>query len=248
MDKSDKMNHVMNTILTFLRRLEANNNKAWFDSHKNEYLEARSHFNGIVERLLQLISTFDHTIKGVGVNDSTYRIYKDMRFSKDGLPYKTHFGAFIARGGRKSGYSGYYFHIGTGSGEDYPCRSFLAVGNYFTEPEVLRILREDIELGGGDFDNIIKGLHPSLSLDQDQKLKRPPVGFDPDGPYIDYIKLKNFCLSGTFDDSNLDLDQIADIFKSAKPFLDYINRAIEYSREEFTSVDCLVDVESCDLS
>lgn len=222
----------MDTILSFLRELEANNNRPWFESHKNSYLEARAHFNVIVEKLLEKISSFDPSIRGIGVNDCTYRIYKDMRFSRDGLPYKTHFGAFIARGGRKSGYSGYYFHIGTGSGEDYPCRSFLAVGNYYTEPRVLRILREDIELGDGDFDRIIKGLHPALSLDQDQKLKRAPLGFDAEGPYIEYIKLKNFCLSGTFDDSRLDIDVIADILKSAKPFLDYINRAIEYIREE----------------
>ena len=155
-----------------------------------------------------------------------------MRFSKDGLPYKTHFGAFIARGGRKSGYSGYYFHIGTGSGEEYPCRSFLAVGNYYTEHQVLKILREDIALGGGDFDRIIGGLHPSLSLDQDQKLKRSPLGFNAEGPYIEYIKLKNFCLSGQFDDRHLDINHICEVFKSAKPFLDYINRAIEYAREE----------------
>lgn len=223
----------METILRFLRQLEKNNNRPWFDSHKKDYLEARAHFNALVEQLLDGITLFDTSIKGVGVNDCTYRIYKDMRFSKDGLPYKTHFGAFIARGGRKSGYSGYYFHIGTGSGEEYPCRSFLAVGNYYTEPKVLKILREDIELGGGDFDRIIKDLHPSLSLDQDQKLKRMPLGFDPAAPFAEYIKLKNFCLSGGFDDSNLDINEIVGIFKTAKPFLDYINRAIEYSREEY---------------
>lgn len=223
----------METILRFLRQLEKNNNRPWFDSHKKDYLEARAHFNALVEHLLDGITLFDTSIKGVGVNDCTYRIYKDMRFSKDGLPYKTHFGAFIARGGRKSGYSGYYFHIGTGSGEEYPCRSFLAVGNYYTEPKVLKILREDIELGGGDFDRIIKDLHPSLSLDQDQKLKRMPLGFDPAAPFAEYIKLKNFCLSGGFDDSNLNINEIVGIFKTAKPFLDYINRAIEYSREEY---------------
>lgn len=222
----------MDTILKFLRQLESNNNKAWFDSHKNDYLEARSHFNAIVEKLLEGISAFDSSIKGVGVNDCTYRIYKDMRFSKDGLPYKTHFGAFIARGGRKSGYSGYYFHIGTGSGDNYPCRSFLAVGNYYMDSKVLRVVREDIELGGGDFDRILKDLHPSLSLDQDQKLKKAPVGFDPEGAYIDYIKLKNFCLNGYFDDSNLDLRDVFEVFRTAKPFLDYINRAIEYVNDE----------------
>ena len=222
----------MNTILTFLRQLETNNNKAWFDAHKAEYQAARAHFVAIVEQLIDGISAFDPSVKGVGIKECTYRINKDMRFSKDGLPYKTHFGAFIARGGKKSGYSGYYFHIGTGSGDNYPCKSFLAVGNYYMESKVLRIIREDIEIGGGDFDRIIKALHPSLSLDQDQKLKRAPLGFDPEGPYIEYIKLKNFCLSGIYDDLKLDIDEIVAVFKSAKPFLDYINRAIEYSREE----------------
>ena len=222
----------MDTIISFLRQLEANNNKPWFDAHKGEYMEARANFNAIVEKLIQGISEFDPTVRGVGIKECTYRIHKDLRFSKDGLPYKTHFGAFVARGGKKSGYSGYYFHIGTGSGEIYPCRSFLAVGNYYMEPKVLKILREDIELGGGDFDRIIKGLDPSLSLDQDQKLKRAPLGFDPDGAYIEYVKLKNFCLSGTYDDTSLDIDLILEVFKTAKPFLDYINRAIEFSREE----------------
>lgn len=222
----------MNTILSFLRNLEVNNNKQWFDAHKGEYQEARAHFNSIVEKLIEGIMAFDPSVRCIGIKESTYRIHKDMRFSKDGLPYKTHFGAFIARGGKKSGYSGYYFHVGTGSGEDYPGKSFLAVGNYYMEPKVLKILREDIELGGGDFDMIIKDLHPSLSLDQDQKLKRAPVGFDVDGPYIEYIKLKNFCLSGEYDDSCLDVEEILNVFRSAKPFLDYINRAIEYSREE----------------
>lgn len=222
----------MNTILTYLRQLEANNNKSWFDAHKSEYQEARAHFNAIVEQLIEGIMVFDPSVKGVGIKESTYRIHKDMRFSKDGLPYKTHFGAYICMGGKKSGYSGYYFHIGTGSGEDYPCRSFLAVGNYYMEPKVLKIVREDIELGGGDFDKIIKGLHPSLSLDQEQKLKRAPLGFDAEGRYIEYVKLKNFCLSGVYDDANLDINDILNVFRSAKPFLDYINRAIKYSREE----------------
>lgn len=76
------------------------------------------------------------------------------------------------------------------------------------------------------------GLHPSLSLDQDQKLKRAPLGFDAEGPYIEYVKLKNFCLSGTYDYANLNMEEVLKVFKSAKPFLDYINRAIEFSREE----------------
>ena len=75
----------MNTILNYLRQLEKNNNKPWFDAHKKEYLEARAHFNAIVERLIEGICSFDSTIKGIGIKESTYRIHKDMRFSKDGF-------------------------------------------------------------------------------------------------------------------------------------------------------------------
>ena len=226
----------MDTILKFLRELERNNNKPWFDSHKNGYLEARAHFNALVEGLLERITSFDSTIKGVGVNDCTYRIYKDMRFSKDGLPYKTHFGAFIARGGRKSGYSGYYFHIGTGSGEDYPCRSFLAVGNYYTEPKVLKILREDIQLGGGDFRHILSTVDPRLVIDETDALKRVPAPFPADSPDAPYFKLKYYCLGYAPDNrfvTSKDLTKnLLDIFQSSKPFLDYINRAVEYAHEE----------------
>ena len=66
----------MNTILNYLRQLENNNNKPWFDAHKNEYLEARAHFNAIVERLIEGICSFDSSIKGIGIKESTYRIIR----------------------------------------------------------------------------------------------------------------------------------------------------------------------------
>ena len=139
----------------------------------------------IEEAIVYCLATSNRGMRTEQIADMINR--QRLHLRKDGLPYKTHFGAFICRGGKKSGFSGYYFHIGTGSGEEYPCRSFLAVGNYYMEPKVLKIVREDIELGGGDFDRIIKRLHPSLSLDQDQKLKRAPLEFNADGPYIDNI-------------------------------------------------------------
>lgn len=227
----------MERILSFLRKLERNNNKAWFDSHKKLYVEAAAVFNSLVDRFIAGVASFDPTIKGLGVKDCTYRIYKDMRFSKDKLPYKTHFGAFIARGGKKSGFSGYYFHIGTGSGDTYPCNHILASGNYYTEPRVLKILREDIVSGGGDFDDIIRNkADVRMTLDRDSALKKVPNGFPADSPYADYLKLRNFCLSCNFDDAFLlapDMpESVLEIFRSTKPFLDYVNRAIEFSRDD----------------
>lgn len=227
----------MERILSFLRGLEQNNNKEWFDAHKAQYIEAKNIFNGYVSLLIEKLGEFDPGVEGLSVNDCTYRIYKDLRFSKDKLPYKTHFGAFVARGGKKSGYCGYYFHIGTGSSDEYPHSHFLASGNYFMEPRVLKILREDIHYGGGDFDDIVRNrVDRRMVLDLEPALKKVPAGFPADAPYAEYLKLKNFCLSWNFDDDFLlapDMpDKVCDIFRSTKPFLDYVNRAIEYSREE----------------
>lgn len=230
----------MERVLSFLRELEQNNNKEWFDGHRKQYVKAKDVFNSFVGKLIEGIAAFDSSVKGLGVNDCTYRIFRDMRFSKDKLPYKTHFGAFVARGGKKSGYSGYYFHIGTGSGDTYPCNHLLASGNYFTEPRVLKILREDIELGGGDFDDIIRNqVDKRMILDSEPALKKVPAGFPSDSPYAEYLKLKNFCLSCGFDDELLlspDMPEtVLEIFRSTKPFIDYVNRAIEFSREETAS-------------
>jgi uncharacterized protein (TIGR02453 family) len=164
------------------------------------------------------------------VSDCTYRIYRDVRFSKDKSPYKTHMGIFVNRGGKKSGYSGYYFHI-DGNGDH-----LLAVGNYYTEPRVLKVLREDIELGGGDFRRILEGLAPGLALETESALKKVPKGFPGDSPDAEFFKLRNFCLVESLDDAFIlkpDLPaRLLAIFRTGKPFLDYVNRAIDYCREE----------------
>ena len=83
---------------------------------------------------------FSSSVKGLKVKDCTYRIYRDVRFSKDKSPYKTHMGCYICRGGKKSGYSGYYFHVATEQSDVYPSGHMLAVGDYCMEPKALKIL------------------------------------------------------------------------------------------------------------
>ena len=168
--------------------------------------------------------------------DCTYRIYRDVRFSSDKSPYKCHFGAFIAKGGKKSGNSGYYFHISTGGGEEYPYCHMLAAGDYCCDPNVLKILREDIVNGEGDFDRVVKQADASFHLEQEGALKRNPKGFPADAPYSEYLRLKYYCLTSLADDDFWEGEdlakRIAAKFATAKPFLDYINRAIDFSREE----------------
>ncbi|MBO4570710.1 MAG: DUF2461 domain-containing protein [Bacteroidales bacterium] len=226
----------MEQILRFLEELRENNHKAWFDSHRKEYLQAKNAFYEIVTQLIAGIRKFDPSIGPLTIQDCTYRINRDIRFSKDKSPYKTHFGVFICPGGKKSGYSGYYFHIGSGSGPAYPDGHMVAAGNYFCEPKVVRILREDIDLGGDEFDRIVKSAHRRLYLDSSESLKKVPAGFKAGTPNDEYLKLKNFCLVGDIDRkfvTSPDLvKNLLTIFKSAQPFIAYVNRAIDYSREE----------------
>lgn len=230
----------MKDTLKFLTDLSRNNNKEWFDANKDRYLEAKSKVEALTGDVLAGIRSFDDTIGQLSPKDCTYRIYRDQRFSKDKTPYKTHMGVYINRGGKKSGYSGYYFHIGAKS-----YGNMVAVGDIWCPPEVLKVIREDIMLGGGDFRKILSEVDPRLVLDMDGALKRVPAGFPKDTPDSDFYRVKAFCLYYAPDDkffTDKDLaSRLVDVFHSAKPFLDYINRAIDYCREEkkeyFSSLD-----------
>lgn len=226
----------MKAIIHFLRQLQCNNNREWFNAHKEEFLKHQARFHELVDEVIKEITVFDADVAGLTAKDCTYRIYRDVRFSSDKSPYKCHFGAFIAKGGKKAGNAGYYFHISTGGGEEYPYCHMLAAGDYCYKPEVMKILREDIVNGEGDFDAVVKQADASFTLDNDGALKRNPKGFPADAPYSEYIRLKYFCLIAIPDDEFWEGEdlakRIASKFATTKPFLDYINRAIAFEREE----------------
>ena len=226
----------MKEIIAYLRQLQTNNNREWFKAHKDEFLKHQTRFHELVEEVIKEISVFDQSIANLTPKDCTYRIYRDVRFSSDKSPYKCHFGAFIAKGGKKSGNSGYYFHISTGGEKKYPYCHMLAAGDYCCDPDVLKILREDIVNGKGDFDRVVKRADASFYLEQEGALKRNPKGFPADAPYSDYLRLKYYCLTSLLDDDFWEGEdlakRIAAKFATTKPFLDYINRAIDFSREE----------------
>lgn len=224
----------MKQIMSFLRQLRENNSREWFMAHKDEYLTAQAHFNEITERLILEISKFDPSVSDLTVKDSTYRIYRDVRFSKDKSPYKVHMGAYVCPGGKKSGHAGYYFHVGTGEGEGYPYQHMLASGDYCYDPKVLKVIREDICYGNGDFDAILRQA-PLFQLDRNAMLRRVPSGLPQDSPFADYLRLKNFCLINIPDDDFMLAPDVAEraanLFKTTYPFIQYINRAVDYVKE-----------------
>ena len=98
----------MRRVYDFLSVLEKNNNREWFNAHKEEYLEVQKIFNDFTLQLIEAVGSWDEDVfnSALQLKDCTYRIYRDTRFSKNKAPYKTHMGAYICRGGKKSPYAG----------------------------------------------------------------------------------------------------------------------------------------------
>lgn len=226
----------MKYILAFLRDLERNNNREWFNANKSRYQEALSRWNSFCEELIHEIGQYDTDIAPLTLRDCTYRIYRDTRFSHDKSPYKTHFGIFLAKGGKKSMHAGYYFHVGTRSDNLYPHAHMLAAGNYCYDTRAVKVLREDISSEWTEFESGILGkADPCFVADMDGALKRVPRPYPADAPYADWMRMKSYCLSTTTDDAFILAEglvqRVAALFRTTKPFIDYINRAVDYVAE-----------------
>ncbi|MDD2358690.1 MAG: DUF2461 domain-containing protein [Thiovulaceae bacterium] len=223
----------MERVINFLNELQQNNHKEWFDSHKNEYKEAQIVFNTFTEKLIEGIASFDPSVKNLTVKDCTYRIYRDVRFSKDKTPYKTHMGAYISPKGKNGGYSGYYFHI-EAANANYIGGNILSTGIYMPQPRVLKSIREEIMLNGENFLNTIK-LANGFSIQMSDSLKRVPSGFPADSKYADFFKLKNYFLAQFLTNDfilkdNL-LESVINEYKKTLAFNNLINKAVEYGYE-----------------
>jgi uncharacterized protein (TIGR02453 family) len=224
----------MKTILNFLTQIKENNNKAWFDAHKSEYLAANAVFNNFIEKLIVGISNFDPSIKGLAVKDCTYRFYRDIRFSPNKIPYKTHFGAYICPKGKKSGYAGYYFHIEPKE-SGFLDGNLLCTGLYGPEPNILKSIREEIFLNGETFEEAVRKAKDFV-LEDDQALKRIPRGYPADFKYAEYLKLKNPSLYKSFDNELLLsedlLEKVLSYYRETVSFNTWLNKAVEYALEK----------------
>ncbi len=225
----------MKEIIKFLRDLQKNNNTEWFHAHRKEYEAARDQFGQFAMKLIAGVAQFDKSTEGLELKDCTYRINRDIRFSADKSPYKTHFGVFISPGGKKSGHAGYYFHLSVG-GTGYPDESMVAIGHYCYDKKVVEIVREDLQDDGKRFDKYIQtAAKDGLRLDYTDALKKVPKDLT-DFPYKDYWRLKTYCLDKPLDDSFVCdehlLEHLLDIFKRNQPFVAYLNQVIDYTKEE----------------
>lgn len=211
----------------FLKALSENNNREWFEKHKPEYQIIQSEFKDMLVELVVEMSKFDKTLQNVDVSKSIFRIYRDVRFSKDKTPYKTNMGAWINKGGKNSIYAGYYLHLQPGG------NSFAAAGCYSPDAETLKKLRQEIDYSSGAFKKILneKKLKQTFGELSDFKLKTNPKGYDPANPMIEYLKQKSFIVSKQMKDIEISkqdfIQSLSDIYKAAHPLVQFLNKALD---------------------
>jgi len=221
---SKKKQEMDKLIFTFLEELKNNNNREWFTAHKEDYLKAKESFDAFINEVIPLVREIDPQVDMVTAKDCTFRIYRDVRFSKEKSPYKTNMGAYIARGGKSSQMAGYYVHIEPGA-------SFLAGGLYMPQPEVLKTVREEIYYHFDEFSRIIeeqKFIEAFGRIEDDQKLVNPPKGFPKDFPGIELLKYKNYAVMHyVSDQQTLDgnyAGHVRKIFERLYPLNVFFNR------------------------
>jgi uncharacterized protein (TIGR02453 family) len=218
------MEIIKKSTLDFMNALSINNNRDWFIKNKPLYLDAKENFETFIQELIHRISDFDPILKGLEVKSCVYRINRDIRFSNDKSPYKSHFGAFIVRGGKKSAdkFAGYYIHI-------EPGKSIIAGGAYMPPAPWLTIIREKID---DDPEKLLKCIKAKDFIKyfgsvDGERLKKAPKGYPSDHPQIDLLRLKSYLVVNEVTDklvlSDKYLDHIITILKAMKPFNDFLN-------------------------
>ncbi len=214
------------TIFHFLKELSVNNNREWFNEHKDDYLKAQVEFENLLTVIINQIALFDEDIKGVQAKDCTYRIYRDTRFSPDKTPYKIHFGGYINAKGKKSEHCGYYVHLQLGN-------CLLAGGSLCPPPNILKALRQSVYDNIDEYLSIVEdpAFKKHFPVIGENFLKTAPKGFPKDFKYIDYLKCKEFICSCQvpdefFLDKNM-LANVSDIFMQLKRFSDFTNYTID---------------------
>jgi uncharacterized protein (TIGR02453 family) len=211
----------------FLQQLKLNNDKVWFDANRSVYEQLRKEFEAFLEIVITEISQFDREVSQTTAKASIFRINRDIRFSNDKLPYKTNFGAFIAKGGRKGTNGGYYIHV-------QPGECFLAGGIYMPSAPMLKAIREEIYENIDEFKNILQApafvKHFGDRIGE-EKLKSAPRGFPKDFADMDYLKYKSYTVLKSEPDSVYQkadfIKEVKEVFMAMAPFNKFLNHAVE---------------------
>jgi uncharacterized protein (TIGR02453 family) len=217
---------LQNPTIKFLKDLKKNNNREWFDANRPVYDKAKADFDGFVEKLITALIKTDPRLAGLQVKDCIFRIYRDVRFSKNKDPYKTNFAASVNIGGKKSPNGGFYIHIEPEGGWG----SFIGGGYWMPEAPTLKKLRQEVEFNHEEFFKILKDKNFKKHFKELEvhKLSRVPKGMDPEHPAAEYLKYTSFLVTEELSTSDIKspdlIKKCVAAYKAMLPFLDFLNR------------------------
>jgi len=213
-------------ILKFLKEISRNNNREWFEKNKPRYVQVKDYFEDFLEAVHKELMKFDESLAGLNPRKQGFRIYRDVRFSKDKRPYKINMGAGFSAHGKMEQEPGYYIHIEPGN-------SFVAGGLYMPDPTNLSKIRQEVDYNA---DGLLKILNNTKfkkyfkGLDDFDRVKTAPKGYPKDHPYIDLLKNKSFIVSRYFTDTQVKdkkfVKQLAETCNVIKPLNDFLKEAI----------------------
>ena len=220
---------LQSSTLKFLKDLAKNNDKSWFETHRKQYEEAKQDYETFIQAVLDRHSKKDEDLKELTAKKCMFRINRDVRFSKDKSPYKSNLGASMDRGGKKSIFSGYYFHC-------EPGKSFVGGGLWMPMPPEMKKIRQEIDYCYDEFRQIVtskkfKAIYKELYTGEDIKLTKVPQGFEKDNPAAEYLKLKSWLAMKELTDTELTskdlLKKTSEAFETLQPLIKFLNRALE---------------------
>lgn len=220
--------------LNFLKDLGQNNNRDWFNTHKDRYLEAHGNIAAFADALIAEMNKHDH-LETVSGKKSMFRIYKDVRFSKEKTPYNKHWSASFKRATKKLR-GGYYLRIEPGNSR--------VVGGFFGPvPDDMKRIREDIDLNYHDWQKLLAepALVKAFGKLAGEQVLSAPRGYQKDHPAIDLLRHKQFLLRHTFTDKEvLDpdfLNIVNDLYKQMRPFFDYMSEVLTTDANGVSVID-----------
>jgi uncharacterized protein (TIGR02453 family) len=216
------------STLQFLADLRENNDKTWFDVNKARYQQAKTEVEMLAGRTLRIFSAVDPSLAHLHPKECMFRIHRDVRFSADKSPYKTHMGLWVCKGGKKSPLAGYYLHV-------EPGQSFFGGGIYMPLAPELKKVRQEIAYCTDEFKGIVESaafrdFFGGVAIDG-HTLVKVPAGYAADHRAADYLKLKSFFGDHKLSDALLqDAAALENTLRKgvqiAAPLVHFINRAL----------------------
>lgn len=216
--------------LSFLTQLADNNNREWFDAHRDAYDTARADFESFIANLKRALTPLIPELETQPAKSLLFRIYRDIRFSKDKTPYKTHFSAYFSRAGKKAVDAGFYLHVSPGN-------AHFSAGMWEPQGAIIKAVRQEIDYSLEELKSILETPDFRKNFGQlwGDKLRTLPQGYSADNPAIDLLKHKSFLASRPLADDFFRkkdaVQKIAQLATTAAPLVSFLNRGMDDAQQ-----------------